>query len=75
MNEALELELFADIVNVTNTNSVIAFGTTTFPANHLTNSVVNPFTGELRGPIPDFAAGEVVSTDSRRMQLGIRFNF
>ena len=74
-NERSGLELFAEIVNVTNTNSIIGFGSTTFTANHATNSVVNPFTGELRRPIPDFAAGEVISTDSRRMQLGVRFYF
>ena len=75
LSERHRLELFVDVINVTNTNSIVAFSNTTLTANNVNTSLVDPLTGELRGPLPDFRGLGVVSTDSRRMQLGAKLVF
>ena len=75
LSERHRLELFIDIINVTNTNSIVSFSNATLSANNINTSLVDPLTGELRGPLPDFRALGVVSTDSRRIQLGARLSF
>lgn len=74
-SERHHLELFADIINITNTNSIIGFGNTIVTANNANTALVNPFTGELRGALPRFRDLGVISNDSRRMQLGVRWSF
>lgn len=67
-------ELFADISNLTNTNSIVGFANTILSVNNAFTSLVDPVTGSLRGPIPDPALGGVISNDSRRIQLGLKLS-
>lgn len=73
--ERHRLEVFADIVNLTNTNSIIGYNNTVISASNVNTSMVDPLSGVLRGPLPDLAARGVTSTDSRRVQLGIKYSF
>ena len=71
--ERYSLELFADVVNVTNTKTIVGFNIT--EASGAVTSITDPFTGLLRGPLPDFRTYGSTTTDSRRMQLGVKFHF
>ncbi len=73
-SERHKIELYADVVNLTNTNSVVGFNNTVVTANNITSSPVSPLTGILQGPLPDFRAS-IISNDSRRVQLGLRISF
>jgi hypothetical protein len=73
--EKYHLEFFADITNLTNTNSIVSYTNVTLSANNVNTSLVDPLTGNLRGPLPDFKSRGVTSTDSRRVQIGIKFDF
>jgi hypothetical protein len=66
--ERYELELTAEFQNLFNINSIIAY-------NDLTVSV-DPLTGEMIGPMPDFRSrNQSVSLESRQLQIGLRFHF
>jgi hypothetical protein len=75
INERFRIEAFAEAVNVFNTNSVFQFNSTTLTGNNVNTSLVDPFTGTLRGNLPDFRTLGVTSLDSRQIQLGIKFIF
>jgi hypothetical protein len=66
--ERYRLEAFADLQNLFNTNSIVAF-----------NNVIvatNPITGEMIDSLPDFKAlNQSTSQESRQLQLGLKFIF
>lgn len=66
--ERYRLEAFADLQNLFNTNSIVAF-----------NNVIvatNPITGVMVGSLPDFKAlNQSTSQESRQLQLGLKFIF
>lgn len=70
-----KLEIFGEFVNLFNINSIFQYNNTTLTANNVNTSIVNPLTGELRGPLPDFKALGATSLDSRQFQLGFKFIF
>lgn len=75
-NERLNLEFFAEFVNVFNINSIYQYNGLTVASNNTQTSLVNPLTGELRGALPNFrAATPPTSLDSRQLQIGFKFNF
>ncbi len=75
--ERFKMEAFGEFVNIFNTNSVFQFSSTTLTANNVNTSLVDPFTGNLRGSLPDFRTlpNNVTSLDSRQFQLGFKFIF
>jgi hypothetical protein len=67
-NERYKLELFGELQNLFNTNSIIGFNNTTVTTNVMT--------GELIGPLPDFRAlNQSTAQESRQFQLGMKFIF
>jgi hypothetical protein len=63
-----KLEVTAEIQNLFNINSIVAY-------NDLTVNT-DPITGEMIGPMPDFKArNQSVSLESRQLQIGLRFHF
>ncbi len=75
LSERHRVEIYADIVNLTNTKSIVAFSNTVVQATSLISSPVNPLTGVIQAPLPDFRNLAVTTNDSRRLQLGIRYSF
>ena len=66
--ERYRLEVFGESQNLFNINNIVAF-------NDLRVSV-NPVTGEMIGPMPDFKARDSSrSLESRQLQIGIKFHF
>jgi len=68
LTERYKLEIFGELQNLFNINSIVGF----------TNVRVttNPITGELVGELPDFKArNQSTSQDSRQFQLGFKFIF
>jgi hypothetical protein len=54
---------------------VVSYNNVTLSASNAVTSIVDPLTGSLRGPLPDFRSLGVASNDSRRVQLGVAFQF
>lgn len=75
LKEKFKLEIFGEFVNLFNINSIFQYNNTTLTANNVNTSLVNPLTGELRGPLPDFKALGATSLDSRQFQLGFKLIF
>ncbi len=65
--ERYKLEVFGELQNLFNTNSIVQFNNVTVTTNA---------NGELTGVLPDFRArNQSTSQDSRQFQLGIKFIF
>ncbi len=79
ITERFRVEVFAEAVNIFNRNSIFQFNNTSLSANTTTlaanQSLVDPFTGQLRGSLPDFRNAGVTSLDSRQFQFGFKFIF
>jgi hypothetical protein len=68
LTERFRLEAFAEVQNLFNVNSIVAFNNVTVPIDQLT--------GEMIGSLPDFKArNQSTSQDSRQLQLGVKFIF
>ena len=66
--ERYKLEIFGELQNLFNVNSIIQFNNVTV--------TTDPTTGDLVGPLPDFRArNQSTSQDSRQVQLGFKFIF
>ncbi|MEP6945899.1 MAG: carboxypeptidase regulatory-like domain-containing protein [Acidobacteriota bacterium] len=65
-------EFYAEATNVFNSKQVSGYNGTTLSANNSSSSIVDPVTGELRGPLPVFTPNW---RDSRQVQLGARIHF
>lgn len=65
--ERYRLEVFGEFQNLFNTNNIVSYNVTTVP--------VNPATGEMLGPMPDFSAGGSKSLEARQVQVGMKFIF
>lgn len=79
--ERFRLELFAEAINIFNINTAVNFAGTTVTGNTTTNaaivSVVDPFTGQVRGSLPNFRTlpNNLTYQESRQGQLGVKFIF
>jgi len=68
LTDRLRLELFGEVQNLFNVNSIVAFNDVSVP--------VNSVTGEIIGTPPDFKSrNNSVSIESRQFQVGIKFHF
>lgn len=66
--ERYRLELIAEVQNLFNINSIIAYNNVTVNTD--------PITGEMIGPLPDFKArNQSLSLESRQAQVGVKFYF
>jgi hypothetical protein len=66
--ERYRLELFGEFQNLFNTNGIVGFSDTRVS--------VNPQTGELIGPLPDFRVrNSSTAQESRQFQVGMKFMF
>jgi hypothetical protein len=66
--ERYKLEIFGELQNLFNVNSIIQFNNVTV--------TTDPTTGDLVGPLPDFRArNQSTSQDSRQFQPGFKFIF
>jgi len=62
------LELFGEVQNLFNINTIVAYVNLLVPTNETT--------GEMMGPLPDFKArGASTSIESRQAQIGIKLHF
>jgi hypothetical protein len=75
LSEQKGVEIYGEASNLFNKKSVSSFANTTLPASNVNTSLVNPLTGELRGPLPDFRSGLTTWRPARSVQLGIKFDF
>ena len=75
LGERLSSEFYAEATNVFNHKSVSSYNSTTLTASSVLNSQVNPLTGNLLGPLPDFRNLSVTFRESRQLQLGVRLHF
>ncbi len=67
-SERFQLEVFAELQNILNINSITGYSNV--------RVATNPATGELIGTLPDFEArNQSTSQDSRQFQLGFKFIF
>ena len=68
LTERYRLEMFVEIQNLFNVNSIVAYNNTLVPTNAAT--------GELIGNLPDFRARNTsVAVESRQAQVGVKFHF
>jgi hypothetical protein len=68
LTERYRLEVFGEIQNLFNVNSIVGYNNTTVQTN--------PLTGELIGELPDFKArNQSAAQESRHFQLGLKFIF
>ena len=75
LRDDLSLELFAEGSNVLNRKNILLYNSTSLTAGNVTNSQVNPLTGELRSPLPDFRNLSVTFRESRQLQFGVKLHF
>jgi Carboxypeptidase regulatory-like domain len=75
LSKDLALEIYGEASNVFNGKYVSSYNGTVLPASNLFTDAVNPITGELRGPIPQFDESQANWRESRQIQLGVRFHF
>ena len=69
-SERYKLEVFSEFQNVFNINSIVQY------SNVTVRTIVDPQTGSLTGPLPDFRArNQSISQESRQFQLGFKFLF
>jgi hypothetical protein len=71
----ISLEVYAEASNVFNGKYVSSYNGTALPSNNVFTSLVNPVTGELRGPVPRSNDAQANWRESRQIQLGLRFHF
>jgi Carboxypeptidase regulatory-like domain len=69
------VEAYVEATNVFNAKYVASYRGTQLPAANLFTSIVNPLTGELRGPVPAFTDAQANWRESRQVQLGLKFHF
>ena len=69
------LEIFVEGSNVLNSKQIASYNGTNLAANHLTNSPVNPLTGELRSPLPKLGGDFANWRPSRQLQVGVKILF
>lgn len=67
-SERCRLEMFGEVQNLFNINSIIGYSNVAVPTD--------PLTGIMIGPLPDFKTRDVsFALESRQLQLGIKFLF
>lgn len=75
VNERFFIEMYAEATNVFNKKHVSFYENTALPSNNIFTSLVNPLTGELRGPLPDFKDLSPAWRESRQLQFGAKIHF
>ncbi len=75
LSEKLSFEFYAEATNVFNSKQVSFYEGTSLSSNNIFTSLVNPLTGELRGPLPDFRNLLPNWRDSRQLQFGAKIHF
>ena len=75
LSEKLSFEFYAEATNVFNSKQVSSYDATSLPSGNVLTSLVNPRTGELRGPLPDFRTLSTTWRDNRQMQIGAKIHF
>lgn len=69
------VEFFAEASNAFNGKYLSGYGSAILSANNVNTSIVNPLTGELRGPLPDLGNGVLNWRTMRQVQVGVKFHF
>ncbi len=69
------IEIYAEAANAFNGKFLSSYGSTSLAGSNLTSSLVNPVTGQLRGPLPDFNLGVLNWRPMRQIQLGVKVYF
>ncbi len=75
LNEKMSIEIYAEGTNILNAKYVSSYNGTILTANNTATSQVNPRTGELLRPLPDFRHLSPTWRDSRQIQLGASIHF
>ncbi|MEO7674331.1 MAG: hypothetical protein ABIU09_09680 [Pyrinomonadaceae bacterium] len=75
LGEKYSFEFYAEATNVFNSKQVSFYDGTILTSNNINTSDVNPLTGELLGPLPDFRSRSITWRDSRQLQFGAKIHF
>ncbi len=75
LSEKFSFEFYAEATNAFNSKQVSFYNGTSLSSNNIFTSLVNPLTGELRGPLPDFGSQSATYRESRQLQFGAKIHF
>jgi len=64
--KGFSIEVYAEATNALNGKYVSSYNGTALPASNVLTSLVNPITGELRGPVPEFQDAQANWRESRQ---------
>lgn len=75
LSEKRSIEFYIEATNFFNSKHVDTYNKANLSSNNVLSSIVNPITGELRGPLPPPSTMSPSWRESRQVQIGVKVHF